>query len=102
MLIVVDALKPAMLERAVSEGQAPALAEILRRGTYIPDCASVFPSVTPSASASITTGTMPDVHGVPSICWYHRGERRYVDYGSSGAAVRTFGVCARSPTPSTT
>ena len=31
-------------------------------------------------------------HGVPSICWYHRGERRYVDYGSSGAAVRTFGV----------
>ena len=92
VLIVVDALKPAMLERAVSEGQAPAFAEILRRGTYIPDCASVFPSVTPSASASITTGTMPDLHGVPSICWYHRGERRYVDYGSSGAAVRTFGV----------
>jgi hypothetical protein len=92
VLIVVDALKPAMLERAVSEGQAPAFAEILRRGTYIPDCASVFPSVTPSASASITTGTMPNAHGVPSICWYHRGERRYVDYGSSGAAVRTFGV----------
>ena len=29
---------------------------------------------------------------MPSINWYHRGERRYVDYGSSGAAVRTFGV----------
>ncbi len=33
-----------------------------------------------------------DRHGVPSINWYHRGERRYVDYGSSGQAVRTFGV----------
>jgi predicted AlkP superfamily pyrophosphatase or phosphodiesterase len=92
VLVMVDALKPAMLERAVAEGRAPAFAEILRRGTYYPDCVSVFPSVTPAAAGSITTGTMPDVHGVPSICWYHRGERRYVDYGSSAAAVRTFGV----------
>ena len=92
VLVMVDALKPAMLERAVAEGRAPAFAEILRRGTYFPDCVSVFPSVTPAAAASITTGTMPDAHGVPSICWYHRGERRYVDYGSSAAAVRTFGV----------
>ena len=92
VLVMVDALKPAMLERAVAEGRAPAFAEILRRGVYYPDCVSVFPSVTPAAAASITTGTMPDVHGVPSICWYHRGEKRYVDYGSSAASVRTFGV----------
>jgi hypothetical protein len=92
VLVIVDALKPAILERAVAEGQAPAFAEILRRGTYYSDCVSVFPSVTPAAAGSITTGTMPDVHGVPSICWYHRGEKRYVDYGSSAAAVRTFGV----------
>jgi hypothetical protein len=92
VLVMVDALKPAMLERAVAEGRAPSFAEILRRGTYFPDCVSVFPSVTPAAAASITTGVMPDEHGVPSICWYHRGERRYVDYGSSGAAVRTFGL----------
>jgi hypothetical protein len=92
VLVVVDALKPAMLERAIAEDRAPTFAEILRRGTYIPDCASVFPSVTPAAAASITTGTTPDEHGVPSICWYHRGEQRYVDYGSSGAAVRTFGL----------
>jgi hypothetical protein len=92
VLVVVDALKPAMLERAVEEGKAPMFAEILRRGAYIPDCVSVFPSVTPAASATITTGASVDRHGVPSIDWYHRGERRYVDYGSSGQAVRTFGV----------
>jgi hypothetical protein len=92
VLVVVDALKPAMLERAVEEGKAPMFAEILRRGTYIPDCVSVFPSVTPVASATITTGASVDRHSVPSIDWYHRGERRYVDYGSSGQAVRAFGV----------
>jgi hypothetical protein len=92
VLVVVDALKPAMLERAVEDGKAPMFAEILRRGAYVPDCVSVFPSVTPAASATITTGAPVDRHGVPSIDWYHRGERRYVDYGSSGQAVRTFGV----------
>jgi hypothetical protein len=92
VLVVVDALKSSMLERAVDEGEAPVFAEILRRGTYFPDCASVFPSVTPAASASIATGQTVDGHGVPSIDWYHRGERRYVDYGSSGLAVRAFGV----------
>jgi|RhiMetdeSRZDD1v2_1073273.scaffolds.fasta_scaffold13045_4 type I phosphodiesterase/nucleotide pyrophosphatase len=92
VLVVVDALKPAMLERAVEEGKAPMFEEILRRGSYVPDCVSVFPSVTPAASATIATGAPVDRHGVPSIDWYHRGERRYVDYGSSGQAVRTFGV----------
>jgi hypothetical protein len=92
VLIVVDALKPAMLELAVEEGKSPVLAEILRRGTYFPECVSVFPSVTPAASATITTGAPVERHGVPSIDWYHRGEKRYVDYGSSGQAVRAFGV----------
>ena len=92
VLVIVDALKPAMLERAVAEGRAPLFGEIMRRGSYHSDCVSVFPSVTPAAAGAITTGRLPDEHGVPSICWYHRGESRYVDYGSSAAAVRTFGV----------
>jgi Type I phosphodiesterase / nucleotide pyrophosphatase len=92
VLVVVDALKPAMLERAAEEGKAPHFAEILRRGTYFRECASVFPSLTPPASATITTGASIDRHGIPSIDWYHRGEGRYVDYGSSSQAVRTFGV----------
>ena len=68
VLVIVDALKPAMLERAVAEGNAPLFAEIMRRGSYHPECVSVFPSVTPAAAAAITTGKLPDEHGVPSIC----------------------------------
>ena len=92
VLVVVDSLKPEMLERTVADGSAPLMAELLRRGTYVRDCVSVFPSVTPACSASITTGVNLDEHGVPSINWYHRGERRYVEYGSSWPATRTFGV----------
>jgi hypothetical protein len=92
VLIVIDSLTVEMLDRAVEAGKAPALAEIVRRGTHIRDCVSVFPSVTPVASASIVTGTGLERHGVPSINWFHRGEDRYVEYGSSWPATRTFGV----------
>jgi hypothetical protein len=92
VLIVVDSLMSAMLERAVEADKAPVLGELLRRGTRVPECVSVFPSVTPAASSSITTGVGVAEHGVPSINWYHRGESRYVEYGSSWPATRTFGV----------
>jgi hypothetical protein len=92
VLAVIDALKPEMLERAIEQGQAPVLAKIRERGTYVRDCVSSFPSVTPVAAASIATGLGPADHFIPSMNWYHRGERRYVEYGSSFEASRAVGV----------
>jgi hypothetical protein len=92
VLAVIDALKPEMLERAVDQGQAPVLAKIMQRGTYVRDCVSSFPSVTPVAAASIATGLGPADHFIPSMNWYYRGERRYVEYGSSFEASRAVGV----------
>ena len=92
VLVVIDAMAPAMLERAIVEGQAPALARILQEGTYVPECVSPFPSVTPVCAATITTGVGPDAHAIPAMNWYHRGEQRYVEYGSSFTASRRHGV----------
>ncbi len=92
VLAVIDSLKPEMLDEAIAEGRAPALAALRERGTYIGDCISTFPSVTPVASAAIATGTGPGEHNIPSMNWFHRGEERYIEYGSSFAATRAFGV----------
>jgi hypothetical protein len=92
VLAVIDALKPEMLDRAVEHGRAPALKTLLERGTFVRDCVSTFPSVTPVAAATISTGVMPDQHDIPSMNWYLRGEERYVEYGSSFEASRTFGL----------
>jgi len=92
VLIVVDALKPAMLERAIAAGRAPALGRIREHGVYVGDCVAAFPSVTPVCAATITTGVGPDEHWIPSMNWYHREEARYVEYGSSFSASRQFGV----------
>ena len=92
VLAVIDSLKPDMLDLAIEEGRAPTLAALRERGTYVRDCLSTFPSVTPVASAAIATGEGPGEHHIPSMNWYHRGEGRYVEYGSSFSATRAFGV----------
>src|ERR1700735_1092007 len=92
VLVVVDAVKQSMLERAIAAGRAPAMALVRERGVYVDDCVAAFPSVTPVCAATITTGVGPDAHLIPSMNWYHREESRYVEYGSSFSASRQFGV----------
>ena len=58
----------------------------------VPDCVSSFPSVTPVACAEMVTGVGADRHWISGMNWYHRLERRYVEYGSSLEATRAFGV----------
>src|SRR5438094_275074 len=68
----------------------PALRFLLEHGEYR-RAASTFPSLTPVCLASIATGAHPDVHGIPHLVWWHRGEQRLVEYGSSFAAMRAAG-----------
>jgi len=91
VLIVVDGMTPAAFERAVESGRAPALAFLAEHGAYR-RATSVFPSLTPVCLSSIATGVGPDVHHIPHLVWWHRGERRIVEYGSSFAALRAAGM----------
>jgi hypothetical protein len=91
VLIVVDGLTPAGFERAVEGGRAPALAYLAEHGSYR-QATTVFPSLTPVCISSIVTGAGPDVHRIPHLVWWHRGERRIVEYGSSFAALRAAGM----------
>src|SRR3954452_15311569 len=91
ILIVVDGMTPETFERAVEGGRSPALAQLARAGTYS-RATSVFPSLTPVCLSSIATGSTPDVHHIPHLVWWHRDERRIVEYGSSFAALRAAGM----------
>ena len=92
VLVVVDALHPGMLQRAMEEGLAPTFAALAERGKLVPDCVSSFPSVTPVACSEMLTGVGPGEHWVMGMNWYHRLERRYIEYGSSFEATRVFGL----------
>jgi Type I phosphodiesterase / nucleotide pyrophosphatase len=92
VLVVVDSLKTEMLERGIAEGAAPTFRKLLQRGDLVRDCVSTFPSVTPVATSEISTGVGPEQHWISGMNWYHRIERRYVEYGTSLEATRTFGL----------
>ncbi len=92
VLCVIDAMAPAMLERAIATGVAPVLERLVQGGRYVPDCVAAFPSVTPVCAASIVTGEGQDMHHIPGMNWFHREEHRYVEYGSSFRAAQRFGI----------
>src|SRR5271166_2422334 len=92
VLCVIDAMAPAMLERAIAAGVAPVLEKLIQSGRYVPDYVAAFPSVTPVCAASIVTGVGQDAHRIPAMNWFHRGEHRYVEYGSSFRAAQRFGI----------
>jgi hypothetical protein len=92
ILTYVDSLRSDMLARAIEEGRAPTFAALVERGVLIEDCVSSFPSVTPVACSEMVTGVGADRHWISGMNWYHRLERRYVEYGSSLEATRAFGV----------
>jgi predicted AlkP superfamily pyrophosphatase or phosphodiesterase len=92
VLCVIDAMAPAMLERAIASGAAPVLERLVSGGRYVSECAAAFPSVTPVCAASIVTGTSQDEHEIPGMNWFHREEHRYVEYGSSFRAAQRFGI----------
>src|SRR2546430_9542700 len=90
ILVVIDGLTAAAFESAL-EQEAPALRFLAEHGEY-GHATSTFPSLTPVCLSSIATGAHPDVHRIPHLVWYHREERRLVEYGSSFAAVRAAGT----------
>jgi Type I phosphodiesterase / nucleotide pyrophosphatase len=91
ILVVIDGLTPDVFEAAVETRSAPTLAALAEAGTYA-RATSTFPSLTPVCLASLATGGGPDVHHIPHLVWYHRGERRLVEYGSSFGAMRAVGT----------
>ena len=92
ILTVVDAMHPELLVEAAATGAAPTFAKLIERGQLVEDSVSSFPSVTPVASSEILTGLGPGGHWIMGMNWFHRVERRYIEYGSSFEATRTFGL----------
>ena len=91
VLVVIDGLTPTMLEASLGTAGVPTLTALAERGT-LGRAITTFPSLTPVCLSSIATGAHPDVHEIPHLVWWHRGERRLVEYGSSFGAARAAGL----------
>ena len=91
LLLVLDGIRPDVLRSAIREGEAPSLGALAERGEAVWDAVSVFPSITPAATAAIATGEAPAGSGIVGHAWYDEEERRVVVYGAMTETVMATG-----------
>ena len=71
VLVLIDGLGYRSLNRMIAAGTVPTLANLTRRGAYLP-ITSVFPSTTVTALTSLATGLAPVAHGMLGYRLYLR------------------------------
>ncbi len=92
LLFLIDSMMPDVLEQCVAQGKTPGFRFLLENGQYIPDCVTVFPTMTASVDCSLITGVYPDQHKVPGLVWYDPSEQKIINYINSAQAVLTLGI----------
>src|ERR671921_136849 len=91
LLLVLDGIRPDVLRAAIRDGEAPHLGALAQRGDAVWNAVSVFPSITPAATAAIATGEAPARSGIVGHAWYDEDERRVVVYGAMTETVMAIG-----------
>ncbi|MGH3090010.1 MAG: alkaline phosphatase family protein [Rubrobacteraceae bacterium] len=91
LLLVLDGIRPDVMRSAIRDGDAPALGTLAERGEARWDAVSVFPSITPAATAAIATGEPPAGSGIPGHAWYDADEDEVVVYGAKTETVISSG-----------
>src|SRR5215216_2362080 len=79
------------MRAAIRGGDAPTFGALAEMGEAIWDGVSVFPSITPAATAAIVTGEPPVGSGIYGHAWYDKAEGRIVIYGAMTETVITSG-----------
>ncbi len=91
LLLVLDGIRPDILQAAIEDGEAPNLGMLAERGEAVWDAVSVFPSITPAATAAIATGEAPAGSGILGHAWYDREAGRVIVYGAMRETVISSG-----------
>lgn len=81
LLVIIDALASRVVLPAIQKGRLPMMQELARQGVLRPECLSIFPSITPAATASLATGRYPAEHGIAGAFWYESQQARVAYYG---------------------
>ena len=86
IVLLVDGLRPDILDDAIRQNEVPELAALRERGGNY-RVTTVFPSVTGVAYIPMLTGLHPAVAGVPGLRWYDRSRQLPALIGHSRSYV---------------
>ena len=94
LLVVIDAAAPRVFCPAVQTGQLRHLNRLARAGTMHQASVSIFPSITPAATAAIITGAYPARHGIVGASWFDKSSQRIAYYGDDMWVIARHGFGA--------
>jgi hypothetical protein len=80
ILIIIDALTARVVCPAIERGELPTLATLAQAGAMSDSCVSMFPSITPAATATLLTGHYPNGHGIAGAAWYDQRDDQMIYY----------------------
>ena len=81
LLIVIDAASPRVVCPAIQTGQLPNLKRLADAGEMHQASVTMFPSITPAATASIITGQYPAASGIVGASWYDEAAEKVAYIG---------------------
>lgn len=81
LLVVIDALSTRHVKTAFADHRLPTLKRLVELGEMHEQCVSIFPSITPAATASIITGVYPCDHGILGAFFYNTEEDHVYFFG---------------------
>jgi hypothetical protein len=97
LLVVIDGASPRVLCPAVQTGRLRHLNRLADAGSMHQASVSIFPSITPAATAAIITGAYPAQNGIVGAAWFDKGTNQVAYFGDDMwvAAREGFGTFLR-------
>jgi Type I phosphodiesterase / nucleotide pyrophosphatase len=81
LLVVIDAASPRVIAPAIQTGHLPIMQRLVQAGTLHDSSTTIFPSITPAATASIIVGGYPAESGIVGASWYDEEHNEIAYYG---------------------
>ncbi len=81
LLVVIDAATPRVVCPAIQTGHLPFMQKLTRAGSMHEGSTTIFPSITPAATAAIIVGGYPAETGIVGAAWYNEAENQVAYYG---------------------
>lgn len=92
LFVIIDALTARVVGPAMEAGQLPRFSAFAERGLYRDECISIFPSITPAATAALVTGAYPVHSGIAGACWLDRQSGELAYHGDDVWAIWNHGI----------
>jgi arylsulfatase A-like enzyme len=80
LLVVIDAATARVVAPAIKTGQLPTMQRLAERGG-LHESVTMFPSITPAATATIITGHYPAQSGIVGASWYDEAAEKVAYFG---------------------